>query len=481
MAVKLRTRLFLVVAALLGASIAVSALLSRRATLVEVRAIVHGTSPLGDAAPVLERTVRVVQTLEGEDLQRSLASIQSETSRRLLVVNDRLEVVAASDPALAGATVMQLTEDGALRAEIGERDTRGIIEIRGAPVRRVTGARGDALMVAVLPAPDDAAQDVSPLRTGTPLWVWTTIATGIIAVPLVFAVSRRILDPVTALTDAAHRMQGGELDVRVDAAGHDEVAELARAFNGMAARLAETERLRKQMVSDVAHELRSPVTNLRCSLESIQDGLVTADRAAIDALHEETLFLQRLIADLEDLSRADAGQLGLRIQPVRLGEAIRRAAAATILPAHGIAVTLELSEDLPAVNADPDRMEQIFRNLLSNAARHTPPGGSVQVSTQRIAGQGSGDAIRVVVTDTGAGIDPAHLPHVFDRFYRADESRSRVTGGAGLGLAIVRQLVTAHGGSVTAESSGVGKGAVFAVTLPLRSDREKGKGKMEKS
>ena len=457
MAVKLRTRLFLVVAALLGASIAVSALLSRRATLVEIRSVVRGEGLREDPAPVLDRAEHALR--DSSDLETALASIERETKRRILVVDDARNVVAASNAGLARARVMALSAEGALMVEIGDGETRGVIEIRGAPVRRVVRS-GQPLMIALLPAPD--GEDVTTAQTVTPLWVWTTIATALIAVPLVFAVSRRILGPVTALTDAAHRMQAGELDVRVEAQGNDEVADLARAFNGMTARLAETERLRKQMVSDVAHELRSPVTNLRCTLESIQDGLAVADHAAIDALHDETLFLQRLIADLEDLSRADAGQLALRNEPVDLAEAVRRSASATILPTHGVEVTLDLPPGLPTIHGDPDRLEQIFRNLLSNARRHTSPGRSISVSARSTQ-----DAIEVSVTDTGEGIDPAHLPHVFDRFYRADPSRARATGGAGLGLAIVRQLVTAHGGSVTAESAGAGQGARFAVILPL--------------
>jgi signal transduction histidine kinase len=461
MAVKLRTRLFLVVAALLGASIGVSALLSRRATLVEVRAIVERSGPQEDPGPVLDRVVRAVRERSGDELSDVLASLQAETKRRVLVVDQARTIVAASDPLLAGATVRQLTPDGTVTVETGKGEGHGVIEIRGAPVRSVTTSDGAELTVALLPVPNPSADDLVPLRPGTPLWVWTTIATAIIAVPLVFAVSRRILRPVTALTDAAHRMQAGALDVRVDDRGRDEVADLARAFNRMAARLAETERLRKQMVSDVAHELRSPVTNLRCTLESIQDGLAVADRAAIDALHDETLFLQRLITDLEDLSRADAGQLAMRRERVEIGETIRRAAAATILPSQGVDLKLEVPTGVAAVNGDPDRLEQIFRNLLSNAARHTPAGGSIIVTAR--SGQADVD---ITIRDTGAGIDPLHLPHVFDRFYRAAESRARATGGAGLGLAIVRQLVAAHGGTVKADSAGVGKGATFVVTLP---------------
>ena len=462
MAVKLRTRLFLVVAALLGASIGVSALLSRRATLVEVRAIVEKSGPQEDPGPVLDRAAAAVRDRSNADLNDVLASIQAETKRRVLVVDHNHAIVGSSDPLLGGAAVRQLTPEGTVTIETGRGEGRGVMEIRGAPVRAVTTKEGTELTVALLPVANPAADDIVPLQPGTPLWVWTTIATGIIAVPLVFAVSRRILRPVTALTDAAHRMQAGELDVRVDDRGRDEVADLARAFNRMAARLAETERLRKQMVSDVAHELRSPVTNLRCTLESIQDGLAVADRAAIDALHDETLFLQRLIADLEDLSRADAGQLAMRHERVDLGETIRRAAAATVMPSHGVDLRVDVAAGVAAVSGDPDRLEQIFRNLLSNAARHTPAGGSIIVTAQAVRTD-----VEVTVSDTGAGIDPTHLPHVFDRFYRADESRARATGGAGLGLAIVRQLVAAHGGTVTADSAGVGKGATFVVTLPI--------------
>ena len=459
MHLKLRTRLFVVVAILLGASIAVSALLSRRATLVEVRAVVDkGPLPL-NAAPILDRAESAARETPVATLTAALSEIEEETGRRVVAVDDQMRIAAASSRPLMNAQVHELTEDGTFIAELEGAGGRSAVQLRGAPTRRITAHDGRAMTIVVLPALDDP----EPLagRAGLPLWVGTTVATGIIAVPLVFAVARRILGPITALTRAAHRMQAGELDVRVDVRGGDEVADLGVAFNAMAARLAETERLRKQMVSDIAHELRSPVTNLRCTLESIQDGLVAADRTSIDALHEETELLQRLISDLQDLALAEAGQLTLHETEVHLGAVVRRAAGAAAA-SDAAPIHLDLPDRLPSLRADADRLEQVLRNLLQNARTHTAASGRIDVRVRC-----EHDFVRIDVTDNGRGIDPAHLPHVFDRFYRADTSRSRVTGGAGLGLAIVRQLVTAHGGRVEASSDGIGRGATFVVWIPI--------------
>jgi signal transduction histidine kinase len=195
----------------------------------------------------------------------------------------------------------------------------------------------------------------------------------------------------------------------------------------------------------------------------MQDGLTAMDRAGIDVLHEETLFLQRLITDLQDLALAEAGRLDLQSAPVDVADALRRAAAA-LGSATGASITLAIEPDVPTVVGDAGRLEQVVRNLLSNARQHTPSSGRIVASV----GRGPGDEVRIEVADSGDGIDTAHLPFVFDRFYRADDSRSRATGGAGLGLAIVRQVVLAHGGRVTAESDGLGKGTRFTVTLPQR-------------
>ena len=458
MAIRLRTRLFLVVAALLAASILVSAILSRQLTLVEVREFVTTHTDARDSGAILERAADIAAA-GGPWISSTLASIEEETGRRVVVFDGGGRIIAATSPELAAARVKQLS-DGVFAGTVKLANADAEISVRGAPTRRVRTADGKDLRVMLLPAMDDGPRRLVARPPGAiPGWVWTTAATLIVAVPLVFAVSRRILGPVTALTAAARRMRQGDLSVSVEARGDDELAELARAFNAMAARLAETERLRKQMVSDVAHELRSPVTNLRCTLEAIQDGLASADRGSIDNLHEETIFLQRLIADLEDLASADAGQLAMRRERVDLVPVLRRVVGS--MAAGGARIELKESGGPCEVEGDPDRLEQVFRNLLTNARTHTPADGRIEVRAAR-----DGAAIEVVVADSGAGIHADHLPHVFDRFYRADRSRSRATGGAGLGLAIARQLVTAHGGTIAAASDGPERGATFTVRLP---------------
>jgi signal transduction histidine kinase len=268
---------------------------------------------------------------------------------------------------------------------------------------------------------------------------------------------------VDALTAAVRRMGAGDLDQRVPVVADDEVGELARAFNAMAGNLARTEQLRRTMVADVAHELRTPLTNLRGYLEAIQDGVAPPDAEVIASLHEEAIHLSRLVDDLQDLALADAGQLPLERRPIAVADVVGpvtrlvapRAAAA------GVAVEADLQPGLPAVEADPLRARQIVHNLLGNAVRHTPAGGAVRVRARRAA-----DGVEVTVADTGEGIPPEHLPHVFERFYRADRSRSRATGGAGIGLAVVKQLVEAHGGRVGVEST-PGRGTTLRFTLPV--------------
>jgi signal transduction histidine kinase len=285
---------------------------------------------------------------------------------------------------------------------------------------------------------------------------------GLAAVVVTLVLSGRILRPVKRLTEAAQRMEKGDLSARVPVETTDEIGKLGHAFNAMAGSLSQQEELRQNLVSDVAHELRTPLTNLRGYLEAARDGLVAPDAALVDNLYEETMLLSRLVSDLQELAQAEAGQLTLERQPAALAAMVEQAVA-MLRPqaeAKGIALEAGLPPDLPAVNVDAGRIGQVLRNLLNNAVAHTPQGGRIAV-TARL----EGGLVAVSVSDTGAGIATEHLPHVFDRFYRADQSRARQTGGAGLGLAIARQLVAAHGGSIRVESQ-VGRGSTFTFTLP---------------
>lgn len=278
-------------------------------------------------------------------------------------------------------------------------------------------------------------------------------------------VSRRLTSPLRRLTGAASAIAAGDLSQRVDTVGEDELAELGRTFNGMAASLEDAETLRQHVMADVAHELRTPLTVIQGNLQAMLDGVYPLDQAQIAGLYDETRLLTRLVDDLRDLALAEAGQLRLDAQPLDLREVAQVAVANFGPPAESIGVQLDLEMDAieAVVVGDRDRLGQIVRNLLGNALRHTPPGGSIIVRVEQSERQ-----VRLIVKDTGSGITPEDLPYVFDRFYRADKSRSRRGGGAGLGLAIARQLALAHGGDLTVESA-PGQGATFTLTLPLAS------------
>ncbi len=283
------------------------------------------------------------------------------------------------------------------------------------------------------------------------------------ALILNLALSRRILGPIGALTDAARSMEKGDLSKRVEVTTKDELGSLARAFNSMADGLENLEQLRRLMVTDVAHELRTPLSNIRGYLEALQDGVAKPTPDVITLLHEEAMLLNRLVDDLQELALAEAGQLRLEREPVELAGLTKKIIKSCQHHAtqKGLSIEEDLPNDLPIVDVDPERVSQVLRNLLNNAVQFTSLGGTIRIAAKPIQ-----DFIEVEVMDTGIGISPEDLPFVFERFYRADKSRSRATGGAGLGLAIVRQLVRAHGGEIEVESE-VDHGAKFTFTLPI--------------
>ncbi|MET9907575.1 HAMP domain-containing sensor histidine kinase [Streptomyces sp. NPDC006476] len=299
--------------------------------------------------------------------------------------------------------------------------------------------------------------DMSPANKAKIVGVGGLVLAVTVAVTAV--VATRLVRPLRALTEAAQ--QPPELHVRVPVTTRDETGILAEAFNDLTERRERIEAQRKAMVSDIAHELRSPLTNIRGWLEVTRDGVVDPDPALLGSLHEEAMVLQRVIDDLQDLAAADAGTLRLHPEPVRADDLLDQVAAAHRVAAAGAGVTLHTETDGSAwLDADPVRMRQALGNLVSNALRHTPADGTVTLAARR-----DGDEVVFTVTDTGTGIAPQDLPHVFERFWRAEKSRSRRTGGSGLGLPIVRHLITAHGGTITAASE-PGAGAVFTIRLP---------------
>src|SRR6266508_1299132 len=278
-------------------------------------------------------------------------------------------------------------------------------------------------------------------------------------------VSRRIVSPIRELARASHRIADGQYAERVTAIVQDELGELGASFNAMAAALEAIEQRRTELIGDVAHELRTPLATLRGYLEGLMDGVVEPSDQTWARLHDETGRLQRLVDDLQELSRAEARQLPLHPSTIQTTELVRAAVERLGSAYADKGVTLETTVEpgVPDVMADSDRAIQVLTNLLGNALRYTPATGSVRV---HVAPAGRRE-VAVSVSDTGVGIPPEHLPRVFERFYRVDKSRSRVLGGSGIGLTIARALVEGMGGRIWAESAGTGQGATFTFTLPV--------------
>ncbi len=293
-------------------------------------------------------------------------------------------------------------------------------------------------------------------------FLWGGLVAVAIAILLTFFLSRRILSPVKALTSAAERVGRGDFSQRVKTKDKGELGELARTFNSMSDDLERAEKLRQNMVADIAHELRTPLSNVQGYLEALRDGVIEPNAETLRSLSEEATLLARLVDDLQELSLADAGELKLNCQAEDIAELIKQTVVAmqAQAKAKGISVSVDLPE-LPRGNIDSRRISQVLRNLLENAVAHTAKGGSITVAAQQ-----KDKWIEVSVTDDGEGIPAKDLPNIFERLYRVDKSRARATGGSGLGLTIAKRLVEAHGGSISAKSA-PGKGSRFSFTIPV--------------
>jgi two-component system, OmpR family, sensor histidine kinase BaeS len=291
--------------------------------------------------------------------------------------------------------------------------------------------------------------------------IWAALGATLFALLLGLGLARTLTHPLVALTQAVRRIAGGDFGQTVDVKSQDEIGQLAGAFNQMSSELARAAHLRRQMTADIAHELRSPLSVLMGYTESLSDGVLHPTPAILRAMHEESRLLSHLVDDLRTLSLADAGELTLNRQLIAPAELLERVAVsfASRAAAKGVDLRLEIGPVLPPVSLDPERILQVLGNLVGNAIRYTPAGGVVTL--RGLAAQGG---VLLQVADTGTGIGPEQLPHIFERFYKADAARTVDEAESGLGLSIAKSLVELHGGTLTAESL-VGRGTVMSVWL----------------
>jgi histidine kinase len=357
---------------------------------------------------------------------------------------------------LVGAVVIGLatrfTVPAAFNAHMGQGPGNGQGQGQG-----MMGGNGPAVMMSPLFTSFQASFNQALLLA--------LLAAGVVAVLVSLLLSRGVVAPVRVLTAASERIAGGHYDERVPAAGFDELGQLARSFNQMAEKLEQVESMRRQLIGDVSHELRTPLTAIKGSMEGLVDGVLPATPETYQQIHTEAGRLARLVDDLQELSRVEAGTFPLDIQPVELSALVQTTLKqfTSQAQAKGIELRSDLQPDLPLVLADWDRITQVLTNLVGNAMQYTPAGGQITILSGR-----NQDEVRVSVVDTGIGIPADQLPHLFTRFYRVDKSRSRQAGGgSGIGLTIARHLVESHGGRIWAESFGEGKGSSFTFTLKV--------------
>ncbi len=280
--------------------------------------------------------------------------------------------------------------------------------------------------------------------------IWASLAALFLAFILSYLLTRKVLKPLSQMNDVTHDIAAGNFTARVDVAGGDEVGQLGAAFNRMADSLEHIEQLRKNMVADVAHELRTPLTNLRGYLEALNDQIIAPSPDTLNLLEKETMRLVKLVDNLQQLSRAEAARLYLKRENLVISDQINDLLPlyAPVLDEKHVTVSTAFPDDAKVIFADRDKFLQAVRNLLDNSAKYTPEGGDIDIRSRR-----DGNAVEVSFCNSGPEIPQADLPYIFERFFRTDRSRSRDVGGAGIGLAITKELIEAHGGRVGARST----------------------------
>ena len=343
---------------------------------------------------------------------------------------------------------------------LAEEDMRKAVplEVNGATVGRMLFAPMDA------PFPPREPPEAAFLQRVNQAILFGALGATVVALLLAIVLARGISRPVRELTVATQAVARGDLGGQVVVRTRDEIGELAASFNKMSADLARSTDLRRQMTADIAHDLRTPLAVIVGYTEALSDGKMAGNTDIYGAMYEEAQHLQHLIDDLRTLSLADAGELRLQRQPYSPRRLLERTAASHQFSAEqqGVSLQVKAGDDLPDIEVDPERMAQVLNNLVSNALRYTPAGGVVILTAET-----SADAVQLHVHDSGVGIPAEELPQVFERFYKGDAARSRNGGESGLGLAIARSLVEAHGGRISVTSR-LGEGTTFTISLPAR-------------
>lgn len=386
-------------------------------------------------------------------------SLFSRDSGPLLVFDNKDQVVAASRPNDIGKTLAQFTGQDNVPAQWHE------IEVNGTTVGHFWLDRKLVTRESKL-ARNIAQSIIVSLLIGL-------VLTSLLALLLGVLLTRHFTVPLRSLTKGVQGVAKGDLSARLPVKGTDEIAVLSRSFNTMSEQLAHNEEVRRNMVADIAHELRTPLSVILGKLESIQEGVLPAAPPTLLPIQDETIRLIRLVRDLQQLSLAEAGKLPMNVQQIDLRTLLEKIFANFTIEFEERGIKPAIDGTVPVIQGDPDRLTQVMVNLIGNALLHTPPGGAIRVDMENYDVSESmskpvaaNDWVRVSVEDNGEGIPPEELMHIFDRFYRVNKARERETGSTGLGLAIAKEFVQAHGGTIEVEST-VGAGSRFIVSLPV--------------
>ncbi len=453
----MRSRLLASFAIVLLVSIASVVLIARRSTAREVQAFMFRGSmiELDSLASDLEAYYESAGSWQGVEslLPRGQSQGSGMGRQGVGMMNQRIRLADQGGQVLVDTN----TSTPTTMLSASERQLAVILQAKGSRIGYLLVESGTGMSA--------NASRFLLARLNRAALVSVLVGSGI-ALLLALILAEHLIQPMRELTRAARQMAKGDLSQRVPIEGKDELAELGQAFNHMASSLQQANENRQAMTADIAHELRTPLSVQRAHLEAIQDGIYPANSEYLQPVLEQNLLLTRLVEDLRTLALADAGQLRLEVVPVeflglldRIVERFQPQAKAS-----GIDLSLIVSPALqaaaPILPVDPIRIEQILGNLLSNSLRYLSQGGSIRMNVER-----RGQILAIQVCDSGPGIPPEALAHIFERFYRADKSRSRSEGGSGLGLAIARQLAEAHGGTLTAANAQP-SGAIFTLALP---------------